>query len=52
MQCRMNDVIVNDIPKFLTVDPTENTHAIIFAGDDDVLIPCYLLNNSYIVKEM
>jgi hypothetical protein len=31
----MNDVIVNDIPKFLTVDPIENTHAIIFTGDDD-----------------
>jgi hypothetical protein len=37
MQCRMNDVIVNNIPKFLIVDPIKNTHAIIFTGDDDSL---------------
>ena len=34
MQCHMNDVTVNDVPKFLTDDPTENTHAIIVQSDD------------------
>ena len=34
MQCRMNEVTVNDVPKFVTVDPTENTHAKIVQSDD------------------
>jgi hypothetical protein len=29
MQCRVNDVIVDDTPKFLTSDPTDHTHALI-----------------------
>jgi hypothetical protein len=33
MQFRMNDVIVNNVPKLLTIDLAENMHAIIFAGD-------------------
>jgi hypothetical protein len=28
MQCQVNDVIVNDSPKFLTSDPTDHTHAL------------------------
>ena len=28
MQCRVNDVIVNDLPKFLASDPTGQTHAL------------------------
>ncbi len=28
MQCQVNDVIVNDTPKFLTSDPTDHTHAL------------------------
>ncbi len=28
MQCRVNDVIVNDTPKFVTSDPTDHTHAL------------------------
>ncbi len=28
MQCRVNDVIVNNTPKFLTSDPTDHTHAL------------------------
>jgi hypothetical protein len=28
MQCQVNDVIVNDMPKFLTSDPTDHTHAL------------------------
>jgi hypothetical protein len=27
MQCQVNDVIVNDMPKFLMPDPTDHTHA-------------------------
>jgi hypothetical protein len=26
MQCRVNDMIVNNVPKFLTCFPTDNTH--------------------------
>jgi hypothetical protein len=29
MQCPVNDVTVNNVPKFLTPFPTENTHALI-----------------------
>ena len=29
MQCRMNDVIVNDVPKFLTKNPTPESHAFV-----------------------
>jgi len=28
MQCCVNDVIVNDLPKFLASDPTDQTHAL------------------------
>ncbi len=28
MQCRVNDVIVNNMPKFLTSDPTDHTYAL------------------------
>ncbi len=28
MQCQVNDVIVDDTPKFLTSDPTDHTHAL------------------------
>jgi hypothetical protein len=36
MQCRVNDVIVNDVPKFLTLNPTDNTHAIVVQDPDDL----------------
>jgi hypothetical protein len=36
MQCRVNDVIVNDVPKFLTLNPTDNTHAIVVNDPDDL----------------
>ena len=35
MQCRMNDIVVNDVPKFLTLNPTDQTHAMIARPDDD-----------------
>jgi hypothetical protein len=45
MQLRLNDVKVNDIPKFLTENPTAYDHAIVTTGcdtDDELLIPLSL----------
>ena len=28
MQCRVNDVTINDLPKFLAANPTDQTHAL------------------------
>ena len=28
MQCRVNDVTVNETPKFMVTDPTDQTHAL------------------------
>jgi hypothetical protein len=36
MQLRLNDVAINERPKFLTTDPTDNDHAIIC---EKLLIP-------------
>jgi hypothetical protein len=36
MQCRINDVTVNNVPKFLTRFPTDNMHALILQNPDDV----------------
>jgi hypothetical protein len=35
MQCCVNDVTVNDVPKFLTPLPTDNTHAFVVKNPDD-----------------
>ncbi len=35
MQCRVNDVTVNDVPKFLTCFPTDNTHALVVQNPDN-----------------
>ncbi len=35
MQCRVNGVTVNDVPKFSTPFPTDNTHALIMQNLDD-----------------
>jgi len=37
MQCRVNDVRVNETPRFLEKDPTDDTHALIIADPDDPL---------------
>jgi hypothetical protein len=37
MQCHVNDVTVNDVPKFLTHFPTDNTHALVVQNPDDDL---------------
>jgi len=35
MQCRVNDVTVGDVPKFLVPNPTDETHALTLTDDDD-----------------
>ena len=42
MQCRVNDVIVNDLPKFLASDPTDQTHALTINDPDNPLQPVIL----------
>jgi hypothetical protein len=37
MQCCVNDVTVNNLPKFLTCFPTDNTHALIMQNPEDDL---------------
>jgi hypothetical protein len=37
MQCCVNEETVNNVPKFLTRFPTDNTHAIIVQNPDDEL---------------
>ena len=37
MQCRVNDVTVDETPKFLALDPTETTHALTLTDPDDPL---------------
>ncbi len=36
MQCRVNDVIINETPKFLDPSPTDQTHAIAVADPDNL----------------
>jgi hypothetical protein len=42
MQCRVNDVIVNDLPKFLASEPTDQTHALTIKDPDNPLQPVIL----------
>jgi hypothetical protein len=42
MQCRVNDMIVNDLPKFLAPDPTDQTHALPIKYPDNPLQPVIL----------
>jgi hypothetical protein len=35
MQCRVNDVIVYEMPKFLAIKPTDQTHALTVPNPDD-----------------
>ena len=37
MQCRLNNVTVNDVPKFLVKNATVNDHLIIIPSDDDAM---------------
>ena len=38
-QMRLNDVVVNEQPKFLTEQPSESTHAIMIPGNDEENLP-------------
>ncbi len=42
MQCRVNDVIVNNLPKFLATDPTDQMHALTLTKPDNPLQPVIL----------
>jgi hypothetical protein len=46
MHCWVNDLIVNDLPKFLATDPTDQTHALTLTNPDNplqlVIIPLIL----------
>jgi hypothetical protein len=42
MQCCVNDVIVNNLPKFLATDPTDQTHALTLTDPDNPLQPVIL----------
>jgi hypothetical protein len=37
MQCRVNDMTVNDLPKFLAANPTDQTHALTITDPDNPL---------------
>ena len=44
MQVRLNDVKINETPRFLTDNPTELTHSIVIPLDDsDQVIPLMLV---------
>jgi hypothetical protein len=43
MQCRVNDVIVNDLAKFLATDPTDQTHALTLTDPNNPLQQVILL---------
>jgi hypothetical protein len=43
MQCRVNDVIVKNLPIFLATDPTDQTHALTLTDPDNPLQPVILL---------
>jgi hypothetical protein len=42
MQCRMNDVTVNNLPKFLAANPTDQTHALTINDPNNPLQPVIL----------
>ncbi len=42
MQCPVNDTIVNDLPKFLAADPTDQTHELTLTGPNNPLQPVIL----------
>jgi hypothetical protein len=42
MQCRVNDVIINNVPKFLATGPTDQTHALTLTDPNNPLQPVIL----------
>jgi hypothetical protein len=43
MQCRVNDVIIKDLPKFLASNPTDQMHALTINDPNNPLQPVILL---------
>ncbi len=43
IKCHVNDVIINNLPKFLATDPTDQTHALTLTDPDNPLQPVILL---------
>jgi hypothetical protein len=39
MQCRVNDLTVNNLPKFLAADPTNQAHALTLTDPNNPLQP-------------
>ena len=39
IQCRMNDVVIHEVPKFLTTNPTASTHSILIADPTNDVHP-------------
>jgi len=39
MQCRMNGVEINEVPKFLMTNPTTSSHSIMIADPTDAINP-------------
>jgi hypothetical protein len=42
MQCHVNDVTINDLPKFLAANPTDQTHALTMTDPNNPLQPVIL----------
>jgi hypothetical protein len=42
MQCHVNDMTVNDLPKFLVANPTDQTHELTITDPDNPLQPVIL----------
>jgi hypothetical protein len=42
MQCCVNDVTINDLPKFLAANPTDQTHALTMTDPDNPIQPVIL----------
>jgi hypothetical protein len=42
MQCRVNDMTINNLPKFLAANPTDQTHALIITDPNNPLQPVIL----------
>ncbi len=42
MQCRVNDMTINNLPKFLEADPTDQTHALTLTNPNNPLQPVIL----------
>jgi hypothetical protein len=42
MQCRVNDVTINNLPKFLVATPTAQTHALTITDPKNPLQPVIL----------